>query len=343
MLGALDAADDVVHGLFAEEFAVEVERELGFVARFGETEHEAVVLAVERDGGRLHVVRLEDLHGAPAGVERAAEPEPATGGVRVLHRSTTCCGVRPPPMVHWSFGRDVMMPPAPPSSSRTPSSPPPNAGEYPVPRTPALAPVTDGLFGLTRSGAHSRCVATMSESMRAFDSGVALAAQSSCGRQVGSAAEIMTSLPLAFGEPLHELGAVREARQDDRLERDVACRPCPGCTRPSGPAACASAAKRDRCASGRAPTRATCRTAPPCASTPHDLYVETSQSLAALDVRRAHEARPERVEQHVRLGREVRAVHADGIDPLDDGIVGREGLRGERRRRTEDQAREDLK
>ncbi len=39
----------------------------------------------------------------------------------------------------------------------------------------------------------------MSESMRAFDSGVAFAAQSSCGRQVGSGAEIMTSFPFACG------------------------------------------------------------------------------------------------------------------------------------------------
>src|SRR4051812_24069463 len=98
-------------------------------------------------------------------------PRPAALGFCAA--STTCCGVRPPPIDHASLGRDVMIPAAPPCSSRNPSSPPPNADEYPVPRTPALAPETDGLFGLTRRLAHSRCVLTMSESMRALESGVA--------------------------------------------------------------------------------------------------------------------------------------------------------------------------
>ena len=115
------------------------------------------------------------------------------------------------------------MPAAPPSSSRTPSSPPPNAAKYPVPRTPALAPVRDGLFGLTRAGAHSRWVATMSESMRALDSGVAFAAQSSCGRHVGNPAEIMTSLPLAFGS--HATNSVESLKRGRMIVSSVTSLP----------------------------------------------------------------------------------------------------------------------
>ena len=88
-----------------------------------------------------------------------------------------------------------------------------------MPRTPALAPLTDALFGFIRAGAHSRCVATMSESMRAFDSGVALAAQSSCGRQVGNAAEIITSLPLAFGS--HATNSVESLKRGRMMVSSV--------------------------------------------------------------------------------------------------------------------------
>ena len=65
LLGALDLGDRVEHRLLAQQLGVEVQSELRALVVLGEAEEQAVVLAAERDRGRLRVVRLEDLDRPP--------------------------------------------------------------------------------------------------------------------------------------------------------------------------------------------------------------------------------------------------------------------------------------
>ena len=88
--------DRVEHRLLAEERRVEIEAHHRLLFVFRETEHEAVVLAIERDCRRDCVVRLENFSRAPAA---AALRRASVRQHHRVHRGRRRCGARiaPPP------------------------------------------------------------------------------------------------------------------------------------------------------------------------------------------------------------------------------------------------------
>ena len=147
-------------------------------------------------------------------------------------------------------------------------------------------------------------------------------------------------LALGLRQPLHELSAVAKARQNHDLRRHIL-------SASARAVADHGALERANARRDQVDVRVAATPAAPRAILfvlrvdPPRLVHLHQPVLRRLEIRRAHESGPERVEERLRQLIGVRTIHPERPNPFDGRVVGGKGLRGREARRADERDAEN--